>query len=92
MLFNSKSIIKSTLSDYNVSNNKIVFIDQEIALRTGHAVLCCRNYLLNYPEDCKILILYGDTPFIRIKTMTEMLPNPTRINNQVGFGRILENT
>ena len=92
-----KSIIKSTLSDYNVSNNKIVFIDQEIALGTGHAVLCCRNYLLNYPEDCKILILYGDTPFIRMKTMTEMFNTTniklltTRINNPVGFGRILEN-
>jgi len=92
-----KSIIESTLSDYNVSNNKIVFIDQEIALGTGHAVLCCRKYLLNYPEDSKILILYGDTPFISIKTMTEMFNTTniklltTCINNPTGFGRIVEN-
>ena len=92
-----KSIIESTLSYYSILNTKIEFIDQEIALGTGHAVLCCRKYLLNYPEDCKILILYGDTPFISIKTMTEMFNTTniklltTRINNPTGFGRIIEN-
>ena len=92
-----KSIIESTLLDYSTLNNKIIFIDQEIALGTGHAVLCCRNYLLNYPEDSKILILYGDTPFISIKTITEMFNVTniklltTRINNPIGFGRIVEN-
>ena len=91
-----KSIIECTLSDYNVLNNKIVFIDQEIALGTGNAVLCCRNYLLNYPKNSKILILYGDTPFISIKTMTEMFNTTnfklltTFINNPMGFGRIIE--
>jgi len=91
-----KSIIESTLSEYNILNNKIVFINQETALGTGHAVLCCKDYLLNFSEDSKVLILYGDTPFTSIKTINNMfnINNikllTTRVDDPSGFGRIIE--
>jgi UDP-N-acetylglucosamine diphosphorylase/glucosamine-1-phosphate N-acetyltransferase len=92
-----KPIIESTLLEYNVLYSKIKFIYQEQALGTGHAVLCCRDYLLTFSNSSKVLILYGDTPFISRNTISNMflVTNinllTTFVEDPTGFGRIIEN-
>jgi len=47
------------------------FVLQEVPLGTGHAVLHVRPYLREYDGD--LLILYGDTPLIRLSSLRGML-------------------
>ena len=91
-----RSQIESTLLEYNALYKHIQFIYQENTLGTGHAVLCCRDYLLTIANNSKILILYGDTPLISLKTMSNMfLVNnikilTTFVDDATGVGRIVE--
>ena len=94
-----KNIIKQTLEQYmdiNI-NKQIVFIDQPIALGTGHAIQCCRDELLNYDDLSKVIILSGDVPLLKFSTINNMLENfnkvkivTTKFNNPDGYGRIIE--
>jgi len=90
-----KKIIEETLSKY-VSLKNIVFIIQEQALGTGHAIMCCRDFLLSNKSD-SVLILSGDTPLVKSSTMYNMLNPTTNVNVCVtvaedpsGYGRIVE--
>jgi UDP-N-acetylglucosamine diphosphorylase/glucosamine-1-phosphate N-acetyltransferase len=90
-----KEIIKEELDKYDTFPN-IEFIYQDEPLGTGHAIQCCRNELLKYPES-DVLILSGDVPMLKTNTMYSLLD----INNEVkmittilkepnGYGRIVE--
>lgn len=66
-----KEIIKKEIYKYDIFPN-IEFIYQEEPLGTGHAIQCCRNKLLEYP-DTDVLILSGDVPMIKTHTMYSLL-------------------
>jgi len=90
-----RSIIESTLKMYTTLDD-IEFIDQPKALGTGHAIMCCNDYLQNCP-DKKVLILSGDVPLITSKTMNDMIDNLHKVkimvaifDNSHGYGRIIE--
>ena len=53
-----KNIIEQTIGELN---NKVDYIVQPEPLGTGHAIQCCRDELLRYPNK-KVLILSGDVP------------------------------
>ena len=92
-----KSIIKTTIERYiNIDN--VIFIDQPNALGTGNAILCCKDTLMNFSEDSKILILSGDVPLISREIMISCIDNidktnkckivTTYMDNPSGLGRI----
>jgi len=95
-----KEIIENTISDY-IQLDNIEFIMQEEALGTAHAIMCCYDELLKYKNEntnTNVLILSGDVPLIRSKTMIELLSNMnkvklmvTNLNDPTGYGRIIEN-
>jgi bifunctional UDP-N-acetylglucosamine pyrophosphorylase/glucosamine-1-phosphate N-acetyltransferase len=49
----------------------IVWVRQEEQLGTGHAVLCCKEYLKDF--EGQTLVLCGDGPLIRTQTLTKLL-------------------
>lgn len=72
------------------------WIEQSCRLGTGHAVLTA---LPSIPDTCRVLILLGDVPIIRLETLTHLL-NEARAQNTLavltahvpepeGYGRIL---
>lgn len=72
----------------------ITFIDQPNAQGTGHAVQCCLPYLNALDQS---IILYGDTPLIKEKTLSHLLEivTPTKmittmLENPFGYGRIIK--
>jgi len=87
-----KDIIKSTISKYTTLSD-LEFIDQLIPLGTGHAIFCCKDYLINM--NSRVLILSGDVPLITDTTMKIMVnDNNTKIigtviNDPKGYGRII---
>ncbi|MFQ5623342.1 MAG: bifunctional UDP-N-acetylglucosamine diphosphorylase/glucosamine-1-phosphate N-acetyltransferase GlmU [Paracoccaceae bacterium] len=46
------------------------FVHQDPRQGTGHAVAQARDLLSDFPGD--VLVLYGDTPFIRLETLNKM--------------------
>ena len=88
-------LIKKTINKYITLEN-IVYINQEIPLGTGHAVLCCSNYLKDY-ENSLITILSGDVPLISSNTIKNLIKEKkdsegiiliNKMENPFGYGRI----
>jgi bifunctional N-acetylglucosamine-1-phosphate-uridyltransferase/glucosamine-1-phosphate-acetyltransferase GlmU-like protein len=50
--------------------NKITYIFQSVPKGTGHAAMCCLPHL---HMNERVLILSGDTPYIKAETMTLMI-------------------
>jgi len=74
---------------------KMIYVVQEEALGTGHAIYCCINELKNYMES-DVLILSGDVPMLTSFTMINLLDLKskakiitTTLDNPYGYGRIL---
>lgn len=100
-----ESTINLSIEDGSLSKqcrDRLVFIDQPQALGTGHAILCCRDYIdreRSHGRIDKVVILSGDVPFIKPETINHLsqLCNPnidaciltTRIQNPDGYGRII---
>jgi UDP-N-acetylglucosamine diphosphorylase/glucosamine-1-phosphate N-acetyltransferase len=89
-----KEQIQNTVDAY-VTMQNISYIYQEEALGTGHAILCCRNELLKYPNS-DVLILSGDVPMLTNFTMLQLLNKASNIKiittnmaDPLGYGRIL---
>ena len=93
-----REVIKTTLERYNIIENiNYEFILQETPLGTGHAVLCCRDYLKEC-ENSNVLILCGDTPLIQSDLINNILNNlnyikcvTTCYDNPKSYGRIIRN-
>jgi len=71
----------------------IEYIDQEIALGTGHAIKCTLPFLSDYNNE-NALILSGDVPLISIDTLKTLNKQNntiliTELENPFGCGRIL---
>ena len=93
------TIIKNTISEYisqEIIDSKIQYIMQNEPLGTGHAILCCKNFLSKMPEYItNICILSGDVPLITCTTINELL-NSTQyskilianLSEPHGYGRI----
>jgi bifunctional N-acetylglucosamine-1-phosphate-uridyltransferase/glucosamine-1-phosphate-acetyltransferase GlmU-like protein len=83
----------------------IRFVDQSPAMGTGHAIQCCMNELCKVPPTSKVLILSGDVPLIRCRTIVSILMDAnglcstastwharfmtTHLENPRGYGRVL---
>jgi UDP-N-acetylglucosamine diphosphorylase/glucosamine-1-phosphate N-acetyltransferase len=75
----------------------ISYVNQNEPLGTGHAIQCCREELLKFPNS-DILILSGDVPLLSPYTMLNLLKNPslvklitTKLTNPDGYGRVVTN-
>jgi UDP-N-acetylglucosamine diphosphorylase/glucosamine-1-phosphate N-acetyltransferase len=82
-------------ADLNLSN--ITYVNQLKALGTGHAIQCCINELIKYPNS-NTLILSGDVPMFSTNSMINLINNLdkariviTTNNNPTGYGRIIIN-
>ena len=88
-----RQIIEETLKEYMI--NDTVFIDQPETLGTGHAIMCCKDYLESNLIKGEILILSGDTPLLTAETMKNILSYKsntimtTLLGNPSGNGRII---
>lgn len=92
-----QKIIESVLKQYTDLSD-IISINQPEPLGTGHAIMCCREYLLQYVDIVtNILILSGDVPLIQSETLNNMLDcegvkiMTAEIDDPKGYGRIYEN-
>lgn len=97
------AVIKETLEQYldtNVIASKISFIMQNEPLGTGHAILCCKNFLEKMPSYIyNVCILSGDVPLISVESINNLLNDTefcniliANIDEPSGYGRIvLEN-
>jgi len=89
-----KDQIKNVIDSYNLRLN-IIYIRQEPALGTGHAVMCCKEELEKSP-DADVLILSGDVPLLTIETMQNLVNMDydlklisTTLTDPHGYGRII---
>jgi len=88
-------IIEKMVNEYMDVDNWIQWVDQPQALGTGHALQCCLPFLCDYLSS-NVLILSGDVPLIRVKTMLCMVTScggvriiTTHLSSPSGYGRIL---
>ena len=89
-----KDQIVSVIEELGVFPN-IVYVTQLDPQGTGHAIMCCKNELLKYPEN-DVLILSGDVPLLSINTMQNILDMncdvkiiSANLDDPNGYGRIL---
>ena len=86
--------VKSVIGDSHVE-----FVLQKEQLGTGHAVMCSKDLLKNY--DGHLIIMPGDCPLIRSKTLTDLIDLHEKEQNNItvvtaklpyypeGYGRIV---
>ena len=81
--------------DNEIDLPEIVYVNQEQALGTGHAIMCCKSELIKHP-DSDVLILSGDVPMLSVYTMNNLLQLKsdvkiitTNISDPTGYGRII---
>lgn len=92
-----REIIENTIKEYlNISILPILFVFQEEALGTGHAVQCCIKTIKNDVET-NTIILSGDVPLLKYDTMNSILKNINKVkittaefSDSTGYGRIVE--
>tara|TARA_R110002073_G_scaffold217844_3_gene378130 strand:+ start:8281 stop:9963 length:1683 start_codon:yes stop_codon:yes gene_type:complete len=92
-----REIIEVTINQYLKDTCKIEYIIQPDALGTGHAIMCCKDFLFNY-KNSSVTILSGDVPLIKSDTL-EKLNNYldksdaviliNKLENPIGYGRII---
>jgi len=83
----------------NLSKEQITFVEQKNQLGTGHAIKMCLPSLNKF--DGNVLILSGDVPFIKVKTLRSFINMHNKKNclaslittdlvNPTGYGRIVK--
>lgn len=92
-----KNIIEMTINQYLKDISKIEYIIQEKALGTGHAIMCCKDFLSNY-KNSSVTILSGDVPLIKSDTLERLNTSLNKceatilinkLENPIGYGRII---
>ena len=92
-----REIIQETINQYLEDTSNIEYIIQPDALGTGHAIMCCKDFLSNY-KNSSVTILSGDVPLIKSETLERLNTslNKSRaailinkLNNPTGYGRII---
>lgn len=95
-----RDIIADTIAQYidiQIIENHITYIDQPEPLGTGHAIMCCGDYIdKNKLNIANILILSGDVPFIKTETISNLLSTGfnarmlvAELDNPHGYGRVV---
>lgn len=87
-------VIKDTLEKYNLLD-KVIFVIQEPANGTGHAVMVGMENLIKLNGNSNLVVLYGDTPLtsatlihkLGSSNCTTILAKKT--NKNYGLGRII---
>jgi bifunctional N-acetylglucosamine-1-phosphate-uridyltransferase/glucosamine-1-phosphate-acetyltransferase GlmU-like protein len=95
-----KEQIKTVIDTFfpNTTTNTIIeYVIQEEPLGTGHAIMCCKDELIKYPES-QVLILSGDVPLITTETIHSLIQLQSSVNmlitelpDPTGYGRIVLN-
>lgn len=67
-----KNEIQCEINKYISDTNRIVYIDQQNPMGTGHAIHCTLPELKKH-ENSQVLILSGDTPLVSENTMKNLL-------------------
>lgn len=76
------------------ADKKIVWVEQQEQLGTGHAVL---QALSKIPDQSRVLILYGDVPLIAVATLQKLIESTSgnslgmltaHLDSPTGYGRI----
>ena len=78
-------------------NDRIFFVNQSEPKGTGHAIQCCREELLKYGDETRVLILSGDVPLFSTESMRALLNYTTKsativstlLEEPRGYGRIV---
>jgi len=92
-----RNLIEMTINKYLKDTSKIEYIIQPDALGTGHAIMCCKDFLSNY-KNSSVTILSGDVPLIKsdtLKRLNTSLNNCeatiliNKLDNPYGYGRII---
>ncbi len=90
-------IIQETINKYLKDISKIEYIIQPEALGTGHAIMCCKDFLSNYNYS-NITVLSGDVPLIKSETLERLNTSLNKscvailinkLDNPNGYGRII---
>ena len=99
-----REIIERKINEYShlfPSNSiKIIYVNQETPLGTGHAIKSCKGYIEKLPNEYSI-ILSGDVPLISFNTLlrfylftqknnSKASLISTELDNPFGYGRIIE--
>ena len=93
-----RDIIEKTVSKYILDNSIIEYIIQPEALGTGHAIMCCKDFLSNY-KNSSVTILSGDVPLIKSDTLKRLNNSlhesdavilVNKLENPHGYGRIIK--
>ena len=90
-----RSLIENCLPQ---NNHRINFINQSEPKGTGHAIQCCRDELLKYGDETRVLILSGDVPLFSTESMRALLNYTTKsavivstlLEEPRGYGRIVD--
>jgi UDP-N-acetylglucosamine diphosphorylase/glucosamine-1-phosphate N-acetyltransferase len=90
-----RSLIEKCLPQ---DNHRIFFVNQSEPKGTGHAIQCCREELLKYSEETRVLILSGDVPLFSTESMLALLNYSTKsavivstcMEEPRGYGRIVD--
>tara|TARA_Y100000816_G_C26105972_1_gene587789 strand:- start:528 stop:1370 length:843 start_codon:yes stop_codon:yes gene_type:complete len=90
-----KTLLEAKVNRVNMEN--VVFVDQNPALGTGHALQCCLKNLSTLDPNTKILILSGDVPFISLDIMKMLLESEkdaaiatADVYDPEGYGRVVK--
>jgi bifunctional UDP-N-acetylglucosamine pyrophosphorylase/glucosamine-1-phosphate N-acetyltransferase len=93
-----KNEIKNVIDNFIDNEDyfpKIVYVNQKETLGTGHALMCCNDELIKYPET-DILILSGDVPMLSVDTIKNLVDVnsdikiiTTIISDPYSYGRII---
>jgi len=92
-----REIIQETINKYINETSKIEYIFQPEAFGTGHAIMCCKDFLSNY-KNSSITILSGDVPLIKSNTLEKLNTSLNKsqaailinkLDNPHGYGRII---
>ena len=92
-----REIIQETINKYLKDTSKIEYIIQPEALGTGHAIMCCNDFLSNY-KNSSVTILSGDVPLIKSDTLKRLNTSLNKsvaallinkLDNPIGYGRII---
>lgn len=89
-----RSLIENCLPQ---GNHRIFFVNQSEPKGTGHAIQCCREELLKYGDETRVLILSGDVPLFSTESMRTLLNYTTKsativstlLEEPRGYGRIV---
>jgi bifunctional UDP-N-acetylglucosamine pyrophosphorylase/glucosamine-1-phosphate N-acetyltransferase len=102
-----RNIIEPIIEPYFVGMRQIYYIDQmedsihnTIKTRgTGDAIKCCLPFLLSNRIlfETSVLIIHGNGPLLSINTIKKMLSTTNsilvaKVENPIGYGRIIMNT